>query len=176
MLMFSKSTGCPFTAEMMSPAHLGRIRNHNVMSKFLIGDFSKVPAGNHYITYWAKKKSSAPGLKRPYPLWKYTKYCSDVFGKETSFSWFVVHWVAPNQHAIQHIHNGRTIYWSKTHRSREHFFHYHKEGKGGPLLTAKRGSSLFGIYHIPGCSCCVTAAGEVGAIPLIITGCGVEVG
>ena len=56
MLMFSKSTGCPFTAEMMSPAHLGRTRNHNVMSKFLIGDFSKVPAGNHYITYWAKKK------------------------------------------------------------------------------------------------------------------------
>ena len=48
--------------------------------------------------------------------------------------------------------------------------------KGGPLLTTKRGSSLFGIYHIPGCSCCVTAAGEVGAIPLIITGCGVEVG
>ena len=41
------------------------------------------------------------------------------------------------------IHNGRTIYWSKTHRSRKHFFHYHKEGKGGPLLTTKRGPSTY---------------------------------
>ena len=100
-LMFSKSTECPFTAEMMSPAQrvepeitskatIMQVSHWGLSLKFVRATITTTITGRTLFVACKKKVQLLDSRHTPCKVHAILHLqCSDVFGKEISFSWFV---------------------------------------------------------------------------------------